>query len=66
MRKKVESQLGVGEGFNEDELKYDVLLEKVRNLAEDNPEDVANLLQALLSEEAEVTVKHRRPDMGER
>jgi len=66
MRKKVESQLGVGEGFNEDELKYDVLLEKVRSLAEDNPEDVANLLQALLSEEAEVTVKHRRPDFGER
>ncbi|MDD2567243.1 MAG: flagellar basal-body MS-ring/collar protein FliF [Thiovulaceae bacterium] len=66
MRKKVESQLGVGEGFNEDELKYDVLLEKVRSLAEDNPEDVANLLQALLSEEAEVSVKHRRSDIGER
>lgn len=66
MRKKVESQLGVGEGFNEDELKYDVLLEKVRSLAEDSPEDVANLLQALLSEEAEVSVKHRRSDMGER
>lgn len=52
MRKKVENQLGVGEGFNEDELKHDVLLEKVRTMAEDAPEDVASLLQALLSEEA--------------
>jgi len=53
MRKKVEDQLGVGEGFNEDELKYEVILDKVRNMAEDAPEDVASLLQALLSEEAE-------------
>ncbi|MDX1295883.1 MAG: flagellar basal-body MS-ring/collar protein FliF, partial [Sulfurimonadaceae bacterium] len=30
MRKKVESQLGMAEGMDEDELKYDVLLEKVR------------------------------------
>jgi len=55
MRKKVESQLGVGEGFNEDELKHDVLLEKVKNMAEDAPEAIAALLQALLAEEAEVT-----------
>jgi len=53
MRKKVENQLGVGEGFNEDELKHDVLLEKVRTMAEDTPEEIASLLQALLSEEAE-------------
>jgi len=55
MRKKVEDQLGVGEGFNEDELKYDVLLEKVKTMAEDQPEEVAALLQALMSEEAEAT-----------
>jgi len=51
MRKKVEDQLGVGENFNEDELKYDVLLEKVRTMAEDEPEAVASLLQTLLTEE---------------
>jgi len=50
MRKKVEAQLGVGDGFNEDELKHDVLLEKVRVMAEDSPEEIAALLQALLSE----------------
>ncbi len=53
MRKKVEDQLGVGDNFNEDELKYEVILDKVRNMAEDAPEDIASLLQALLSEEAE-------------
>ncbi len=52
MRKKVEDQLGVGEGFNEEELKYDVLLEKVKTMSEENPEDIASLLQALLTEEA--------------
>ncbi len=55
MRKKVEEQLGVGEGFNEDELKHDVLLEKVRTMAEDTPEEIAALLQALLTEEASAT-----------
>ena len=53
MRKKVEDQLGVGQGFNEDELKYEVILDKVRTMAEDGPEEIASLLQALLSEEAE-------------
>ncbi len=53
MRRKVEEQLGVSEGFNEDELKYEVLLEKVKTMVEDNPEEVAGLLQALLSEENE-------------
>jgi flagellar M-ring protein FliF len=54
MRRKVESQLGVGEGFNEDELKHEVLLEKVRTMAEDAPEEIAALLQSLLSEEEEI------------
>jgi len=53
MRKKVEEQLGVGEGFNEDELKHEVILEKVRTMAEDNPESIASLLEALISEEFE-------------
>jgi flagellar M-ring protein FliF len=51
MRKKVEDQLGFRDGFNEDELKYDVILEKVRSMAEDNSEAIAALLQALLTEE---------------
>jgi len=51
MRKKVEDQLGIGENFNEEDLKHDVLLEKVRNLADERPEELASLLQALIDEE---------------
>jgi len=54
MRKKVEEQLGMTSNLNEDELKHEVILEKVRTMAEDIPEEIASLLQALLSEEAEI------------
>jgi len=57
MRRKVEEQLGVGEGFSEDELKYDVLLEKVRGMIDESPEAVALVLQALMTEEADITIK---------
>jgi len=56
MRKKVEDQLGVGKNFNEDELKYEVILDKVRGMADEAPEDIASLLQALLSEEADANL----------
>jgi flagellar M-ring protein FliF len=52
MRKKVENQLGLGDGFNEDELKYDVLLQKVREIAEEHPEEIASLIQTLIDEES--------------
>lgn len=57
MRKKVEDQLGVGEGFSEDELKHDVLLDKIRNMIEDSPEAVAHVLQALVTEESDLASK---------
>lgn len=59
MRKKVEDQLGMSGTLNEDELKHEVLLEKVRVMAEDAPENIAALLQALLSEEVELP-SHRQ------
>jgi flagellar M-ring protein FliF len=51
MRKKVESQLGFGEEMKEDELKYEVLIEKVKSAVEDRPSEVAHVLQALVEEE---------------
>ena len=61
MRKKVEEQLGMTANLNEDELKHEVILEKVKTMAEDTPEEVAALLQALLTEEAELpNAKERR------
>lgn len=62
MRKKVEEQLGVGENFNEDGLKYDVLLEKLRTITEEHPEEVASLIRNLLSEE--ITAHSQKPKAG--
>jgi len=60
IRKKVEDQLGIGNNFNEDDLKHEVILEKVKTMAEDAPEEVASLLESLLSEESEVPAKERQ------
>ncbi len=60
MRKKVEDQLGLGNDFNEDDLKHEVILEKVKTMADETPEEVASLLEALLSEEAEIPGRERR------
>ncbi len=48
MKKKIEDELGLGEQFDEEELKYEVLLEKVKQIASENPEEVANILQTLV------------------
>jgi flagellar M-ring protein FliF len=52
-RKKVEDQLGIGKDFNEDALKYDVLLEKLKNIAEHKSEEFANLLQSMIRNESD-------------
>ena len=57
MRKKVEEQLGVGDGFSEDELKYEVLLEKVKAMTHENPEEISQVIEALLTEEADGIVR---------
>ena len=51
LKQKVEQQLGINNEINQDELKYEVLLEKVTLMTEEAPEDIAALLEALLSEE---------------
>ncbi|MCL4432084.1 MAG: flagellar M-ring protein FliF [Epsilonproteobacteria bacterium] len=54
MRKKVEGQLGIGDNFSEDDLKYDVVLEKIREITEERPDEVASLIQTLINEEAPI------------
>jgi flagellar M-ring protein FliF len=51
MRKKVEQQLGFSGEADEESLRYDVLLERLRDLAEDKTEDVANIITQLMAEE---------------
>lgn len=53
VKKKVEDQLGLGEEFNEDELKYDVLIEKMKALTESKTMEVTQLIQSLLKSEKE-------------
>lgn len=52
-RKKVEEQLGFGDGFNEDSLQYDVLLEKLRGIANEKSEEIAILIQKLVEADAD-------------
>ena len=60
MRKKVEEQLGIGGNLNEDELKHEVLLEKVKAQAEEAPEELASVLESLLYEEFDDESGQRR------
>lgn len=50
IRKRIENQLGLGD-FREDELKYEVLLEKIKTLIAEKPQDVASLFQTLIRDE---------------
>ncbi|WP_304150085.1 flagellar M-ring protein FliF C-terminal domain-containing protein, partial [Helicobacter bilis] len=54
MRKRVEEQLGIGGGFNEDAVKYDVLLEKIKEAVRTKPDEIAGLIQALIRDEIEM------------
>ena len=47
-RKRAEDELGISQDFNEEDLKYDVLLEKMKAIVSENSEEVANLLQGMV------------------
>jgi flagellar M-ring protein FliF len=51
LRKRVEQQLGLGGGADEEKLKYDVLLERLREACEGKPNEVAQLVDSLLHDE---------------
>ena len=51
LKSKVEQQLGINNEINQDELKYEVLLERIRDIAEEKPEEMASVLSSLLSEQ---------------
>ncbi len=51
LKEKVEQQLGISGEINEEELKYEVLLERVSKMVEEHPEQVAKVLENLLKEE---------------
>ena len=51
LKEKVEQQLGISSDINEEELKYEVLLERVTKIVEENTEQVARVLENLIKEE---------------
>ena len=61
-RKKVEDQLGMGKDFNEEELKYDVLIEKLRSLSDEKSEEIAGLLQSMIRNESEYNFHSKSTD----
>ena len=56
-RKKVEEQLGLSGEFNEDELKYDVLLEKMKIVVTERSEEISNLLQDMVKNDSDFNMR---------
>jgi flagellar biosynthesis/type III secretory pathway M-ring protein FliF/YscJ len=52
MRKNVEMSLGLNETLNEDQVKYDLLVEEVTKYISEHTDEVSNLLQLLIDEES--------------
>jgi flagellar M-ring protein FliF len=53
LKEKVETQLGITSSVNEEELKYEVLLERITKMVEEKPQEVAKVLENLIKEEEE-------------
>ncbi|ASM40562.1 flagellar M-ring protein FliF [Campylobacter sp. RM12327] len=54
-KQKVEEQLGLRDGnLNEEELKYDILLEKMQTIVSSKSEEIATLLQELVNNDGEI------------
>ncbi|ARR00037.1 flagellar basal-body MS-ring/collar protein FliF [Campylobacter porcelli] len=51
-RKRVEDELGIGDNFDESELKYEVMLEKLKLIASEKSEEIATLLQTMLKNDS--------------
>ena len=54
-KKRAEDELGMNEEFNEDDLRYDVLLEKMKGIVAERSEEVAALLQNMVKSDNSFT-----------
>lgn len=50
MKKKVESELGIGGSLDKDDIKHDVMLEKLRKDIEASPDEVAKIIKSMVDE----------------
>jgi flagellar M-ring protein FliF len=51
LRKSIEEKLGLGKGADEEKLKYDVLLERLKEACDEKPKDISQLISSLLTDE---------------
>jgi flagellar M-ring protein FliF len=61
MKKNLESALGIDQGFNEDAMKYDILVEQISKHIEENTDEVSHLLQLLVDEESSYANRFNQP-----
>ena len=54
-KKRAEDELGMNDEFNEDDLRYDVLLEKMKGIVAERSEEVAALLQNMVKSDNSFT-----------
>ncbi len=52
-KKRAEEELGLGKGLDKEEIKHEVLLEKIRTEIEKSPEEAAKLIKSIIEEEKE-------------
>ncbi len=57
MKKKVEEQLGIEGEFNEEEVKYDVLLDKLKELVDSKTDETASIIESLFRSERDISKK---------
>jgi len=50
MKKKVESELGIGGSLDKDDIKHDVMLERLKKDIEASPEEVAKIIKSMVDE----------------
>jgi flagellar M-ring protein FliF len=48
IRKKIESELGVGTSLDQEEIRHKVLLEKIKKDIENSPEEIARIIKSIL------------------
>ncbi|GHS12481.1 flagellar M-ring protein [Helicobacter pylori] len=51
LRKKVEDQLGLNATFSEEEVRYEIVLEKIRGTLRERPDEIAMLFKLLIKDE---------------
>ncbi|GAA8575483.1 flagellar basal-body MS-ring/collar protein FliF [Helicobacter pylori] len=51
LRKKVEDQLGLNVTFSEEEVRYEIVLEKIRGTLKERPDEIAMLFKLLIKDE---------------